>query len=66
MISGWRLRFNIMKILFTDLDGTLVNNQDPINIRDIEALHKFQKEGHKVVLCTGRTYHDIVLMIILY
>ena len=36
MISGWRLRFNIMKILFTDLDGTLVNNQDPINIRDID------------------------------
>lgn len=58
MISGWRLRFIIMKILFTDLDGTLVNNQDPINIRDIEALHKFQKEGHKVVLCTGRTYHE--------
>ncbi len=43
-----------MKILASDMDGTLVVN-DEINPKDIQAIDKLKKEGHKLVVSTGRT-----------
>ncbi|MBS5112127.1 MAG: HAD-IIB family hydrolase [Coprobacillus cateniformis] len=45
------------KILFTDLDGTLVFDgvkKRYTNKRDVEAIRKFQEAGHLIGTCTGR------------
>lgn len=43
-----------MKILASDMDGTLVVN-DEINPKDIQAIDELKKKGHKFVVSTGRT-----------
>ena len=42
------------KILFTDLDGTLLNDQKQISEGNLAAVHKILKMGHKIVISTGR------------
>ena len=44
------------KLLFFDLDGTLVNFDSTILPAAIDAIHKAQANGHKVFVCTGRSY----------
>ncbi|MGL5722050.1 MAG: HAD-IIB family hydrolase [Brevinema sp.] len=41
-------------ILFSDIDGTLVQNH-VISDADIEAIKRFRAEGNIFMLCTGRT-----------
>lgn len=43
------------KIIFLDLDGTLLNSQKKVSVRDQEAVEKAVAMGHKVVIATGRT-----------
>ena len=43
-----------MKLLFTDLDGTLLSDDKQILDVDMSAISKMLEEGHKLVLCTGR------------
>ena len=43
-----------MKLLFTDLDGTLLTDDKQILDVDMSAISKMLEEGHKLVLCTGR------------
>lgn len=53
-ITGMK-RENEMKLIFLDIDGTLVKagtNTPPASA--MEAIRKAQKNGHKVFLCTGR------------
>ncbi len=47
------------KLLFFDIDGTLVdfNRSMPDSAR--EALKKVQRHGHKILLCTGRSKSQI-------
>ena len=42
------------KILFTDIDGTLLNDKKEIPARNRQAIEQLIKEGHKIVLTTGR------------
>lgn len=47
-----------MKILASDLDGTLVVN-NKISKEDIEAIHKLKENGGKFVISTGRTPNGV-------
>ena len=50
-----------MKILASDLDGTLVKDQ-AISDEDIIAIKRLKEKGHKFVVSTGRTYHGFRLI----
>ena len=43
------------KVLFLDIDGTLVDFQGKIPESAKEALIRAKERGHHLVLCTGRT-----------
>ena len=42
------------KILFLDLDGTLLNDQHEISAGNLDALNRALAAGHQVVVTTGR------------
>ncbi|MBE5956900.1 MAG: HAD family hydrolase [Lachnospiraceae bacterium] len=42
------------KILFTDIDGTLLDDKKQIPFKNRQAIEQLIKEGHKIVLTTGR------------
>lgn len=43
-----------IKLIAIDIDGTLLNSQHQITPRVLESIQKAEKQGIKVVLCTGR------------
>ena len=43
-----------MKILFTDLDGTLLDDNKDISAEDMSAVRRMIEAGHKFVMTTGR------------
>ena len=45
-----------MKILFTDLDGTLLNDEKQIPEINSTAVKQTLLKGNAVVICTGRSY----------
>lgn len=47
------------KYVFLDVDGTLVNFNGEVPESTIRALTEAQKNGHKMVLCTGRQKSQI-------
>lgn len=47
------------KILFTDLDGTLLDSQKQISDYTREVLDAWSKSGHKLVLCSGRDINSV-------
>lgn len=49
-----------MKILFTDLDGTLLNNQSMISEKTKAFLDGFIHAGNKLALSSGRPLHSIL------
>ncbi len=55
---AWRItsftKFSRMKLLFTDLDGTLLTDDKRILDADMAAIDAMLSRGHKLVLCTGR------------
>ena len=46
--------FCTMKLLFTDLDGTLLTDNKDISDVDMAAIHAMIAAGHKFVMTTGR------------
>lgn len=44
-----------MKILFTDLDGTLLNDDKTISSENLLAIERAAKAGHAVIITTGRS-----------
>lgn len=48
-----------MKALFFDIDGTLVNFQGEMQDSTRHALDQVQKNGHKIILCSGRSLCQI-------
>jgi len=42
-------------VFLVDLDGTLLNAEGKLEIEDIKRIKRIQKEGHTIVICTGRT-----------
>lgn len=47
-----------MKLIATDLDGTLLNSNHEISKENIDALKLAQEKGIEIVIATGRTYAD--------
>lgn len=47
------------KILFTDMDGTLLNRQKEVSPYTREVLAKWCDAGHKFVLCSGRDINNL-------
>ncbi|GAB3049436.1 Cof-type HAD-IIB family hydrolase [Virgibacillus ainsalahensis] len=45
-----------MKLIATDLDGTLLNEQGEISRENAEAINKAMERGIKFVVATGRSY----------
>ena len=50
------------KILFTDLDGTLLDSEKNISKDNLAAIDKMTREGHKFVITTGRPIQSAVLI----
>ena len=42
-----------MKILFSDFDGTLVENDKVLSQKNKEMMKMLQEQGHLMVICTG-------------
>ena len=47
------------KIVFIDVDGTLVNEDQSIPPKSIEAIQRARRNGHYVFLCTGRSKAEL-------
>jgi hypothetical protein len=47
------------KLLFVDIDGTLVGHDDVPSPRTVRALRAVQEAGCTVVVCTGRHRHSV-------
>lgn len=43
-----------MKVLFSDLDGTLIDHNLSLSDQNIIMMQKLREKGHLIVLCTGR------------
>lgn len=48
-----------MKTLFIDVDGTLLNYEYKLPISALKAVKEASDRGHKIVLCTGRSFPEI-------
>ncbi len=46
------------KILFTDLDDTLLDNDKNVSDEDLNAINKMIKAGHRFVIATGRPVYS--------
>lgn len=47
-------------LIAIDLDGTLLNNDSKIPLKNKEVIHKLLDKGHMVVLATGRPFHATI------
>lgn len=47
------------KLIVTDIDGTLVNDQKEIMPETKHELKKLIAQGHRVVLCSGRSINGL-------
>lgn len=46
----------VVKLIAIDLDGTLLDSSGRLSKVNLEAIHYAERQGAKVVLCTGRPY----------
>ena len=44
-----------MKLFFTDMDGTLLNDEKQIPARNKQAIQKILSKGHGFIICSGRS-----------
>ncbi|WP_462413334.1 Cof-type HAD-IIB family hydrolase [Neobacillus sp. Marseille-QA0830] len=49
-----------MKCFSIDLDGTLLNSQHEIPAENFEVLQELRKQGHTVIVNTGRAVEDVI------
>lgn len=47
------------KIIFIDVDGTLVDYENRLPKSAVEAIRQARKNGHKVYICTGRSKAEV-------
>lgn len=50
----------MIKLIVSDMDGTLLRKDNTISKRTLEALIKAQKQGIRLVLASGRTYRKLM------
>lgn len=51
------------KILFSDMDGTVIDGNQLLSNKDLEMLCKMRAAGHLVVFCTGRNHLEAMTAI---
>jgi Cof subfamily protein (haloacid dehalogenase superfamily) len=49
----------MIKLIASDMDGTLLNSDHEISKENIEAIKKAEKRGIKFAISTGRIYEDV-------
>lgn len=49
----------MVKLIAVDLDGTLLNEENRISQRNLEAIKFAQSNGVEVVIATGRAHFDV-------
>ncbi|AOR22244.1 HAD-IIB family hydrolase [Clostridium taeniosporum] len=49
-----------MKLLASDLDGTLVAGNELRNDKDLTLINKLKEYGHKLIVSTGRSYDMVI------
>ncbi|MFT4104930.1 MAG: Cof-type HAD-IIB family hydrolase [Lacrimispora sp.] len=47
-----------IRLIASDMDGTLLNPKARISEANIEAIRKLEQTGTEFLICTGREYHD--------
>lgn len=47
------------KVLILDIDGTLTNSKKEITPKTLEALLNIQKQGHTIIIASGRPTHGV-------
>lgn len=47
-----------MKLIVSDLDGTLLNNESMVTEKSKEILKKIKEEGYEVAIATGRSFNS--------
>lgn len=45
----------MIKLIFTDLDGTFLNSQSKVSYDNLSCLAELKQQGVEVILCSGRT-----------
>ena len=50
---------DMYRLVVLDLDGTLTNNRKEITSRTREALLRYQEEGGRIVLASGRPTYGV-------
>ena len=50
------------KILFSDIDGTIANDNLPITYKDQGAVKRLRAQGHYFSFCTGRNIQETKLV----
>lgn len=51
------------KLVFCDIDGTLILDNKEMNPKDIEILKRWQQLGNKIALCTGRNIMECQMVL---
>ena len=54
-LTGFNTHYRLLAI---DIDGTLVNDNNQVTSKTIEAIRQAQREGIRITLATGRFYPD--------
>jgi Cof subfamily protein (haloacid dehalogenase superfamily) len=49
----------LVKLIAVDLDGTLLNEENQISVKNLEAIKFAQTNGVEVVVATGRAHFDV-------
>lgn len=47
------------KVIFIDIDGTLVDYENNLPDSAVEAIQRARKNGHRVYVCTGRSKAEV-------
>lgn len=54
------LKKSRIRLVFSDLDGTLLNNSSYVSEKTLSALHAMIKRGNKLILTSGRPLYSIL------
>lgn len=52
----------MMKLIVSDMDGTLLNSKNEISDKNVEALLAAQQKGIEIAIATGRTYKNALAL----
>lgn len=62
VMNSEALTYQIPKILFTDLDGTLLRSDKKISSFTLDVLKRWVQNGHFIALCSGRDINSVNLV----